>query len=475
MENRMWKENSLDPNDWESFLSSGEIVLKHMVEFLSSLDQKKVFQLLSYRDYEIDPKIPFDGMPLNLCCDTLVKLILKKHSPMNLSPGFFGWAMGSGNPVNILTSIVVSALNPNVIGGNQISCFIERQVLDWLKTMINFPPCASGILTSGCTEANLIALTVARNHKEIDAIQKQGLQGRNYVFYASDQVHGSIVKSLQIIGLGSDNLHLVPVNECFCMDVCYLKEQIEIDIKKGYFPIGIVVSIGTVNTGAIDHISEVSKIAKEYNMWLHADGAFGVFGLLADGYETYKAMIPLLDSIAFDLHKWMQISYAVGCVFIKDQELHHKTFTLQDSYVEHSEKWISDYGISLSRNFSALYVWMFLKTYGFQQLKQCIEKNINQARYLYEKLAALPQYETLCIPTLNVVCFRYMQTNTEQERNRINRAIVSIVQLHGNSFPTGTTINGWYYIRVCIMNYRTETHHLDQLIQECDEAAAIIQ
>jgi len=463
--------NSLDLNDGCILSEVLHKAIDDSLSYLNDIDNKNVFHPLRSKDYtRFEEDLPWDSLPLQDSYEFFNRFILERHSPMNLHPGFYGWAMGGGNPVGILGGMLENMLNANVIGGMQISCLVEEQVLRWAKQLFCLPEIYTGLITGGCSEANLIALTVARNSKMPGDIPRKGLYDQpRSIFYASEQTHVSIHKALNILGVGDDNIRSIPVNEKYEIIPYELEKAIIEDLKLNYCPTGIIANCGSINTGAIDDISALSQIAKEYNIWLHVDGAFGVFAMLTDSYHYCLESLSLADSISFDFHKWMNMPYSSGCVLIKDRKTHYEAFQANGGYIEHSEPWFSDYGIALSRRFSALSIWLCLKTYGVRQIIDCVNKNIEQAKYLYQKMKNQTDWEMIMEPTLNVVCMRYVYGSDQTIMNEINKSIVSEINMKGRSFVTTTNINDCIYIRVCIINHRTTEQHINLLIQDLIE------
>jgi glutamate/tyrosine decarboxylase-like PLP-dependent enzyme len=341
---------------------------------------------------------------------------------------------------------------------------VEKQVLDWLKEMLGFPPSASGLLTSGCSAANLIGLAVARNTQAGFDLRQKGLRAAPHpmVLYASQEIHSSIQKALEILGLGSHALRNVPVNQNF-----------QIDLE------ALVGAAGTVNTGAIDDLHAMADICQGENLWFHVDGAFGAWAALAPGARHLVAGMERADSLAFDLHKWMYMPYQIGCVLVRREEAHRKTFSLTPVYLAREGDgrgltggdlpWMTDYGFQfqLSRRFAALKAWMSLKEHGRRKYARLIQQNIDQARYLTELIQAQPELELAAPVPLNVVCFRYVRPGMDDAvLNALNKEILVELQEQGIAVPSGTTLRGRYVLRVGHTNHRTRRQDFDLLVRE---------
>jgi glutamate/tyrosine decarboxylase-like PLP-dependent enzyme len=376
--------------------------------------------------------------------------------------------------------MLAAFMNTNTGGGHHSANYVEKQVIDWFKEIFGFPISAGGLLTSGCSAANLIGLAVARNVKAGYDLRREGLQNaRNRLtLYASLEAHSSIQKAVELLGLGSDALRLAPVNEALQVDVKALERAIAQDREQGCQPICVVGAAGTTNTGAIDDLDALADLCQEQDLWFHIDGAFGAWGILAssevqgqlDGMER-------ADSLAFDLHKWMYVPYEVGCVLVRREPDQRNAFSLTPAYLAHGGggqglsggdlTWFSDYGFQLSRGFRALKVWMSLKEHGLNQYGRLIQQNIDQAHYLAELVEAAPELELVAPVNLNIVCFRYVQDGLDDTAlNKLNEQVIVELQERGIAAPTGTTLNGRYVIHVANTNHRSRRQDFERLVRE---------
>ena len=216
-------------------------------------------------------------------------------------------------------------MNTNTGGLDHHSAnYVEKQVIEWLKEMLGYPASASGLLTSGCSAANLIGLAVARNTMAGYDLRRDGVCAASHkmTLYASSEAHSSIQKAVELLGLGSDALRTVPVNEAFQIDVDALGAAIAQDRQAGHLPFCVVGAAGTTNTGSIDDLDALADICQQEELWLHVDGAFGAWAALAPGAKHLVAGMERADSLALDLHKWMYMPYEIGCVLVQRPDVH---------------------------------------------------------------------------------------------------------------------------------------------------------
>jgi glutamate/tyrosine decarboxylase-like PLP-dependent enzyme len=470
----MTTELTLDPEDWENLKTLGHRMLDDMLDHLRDIRKHPVWQQIPN-----EVKLKFN-MPIpNKAQDReeIYKEFKENILPYplgNIHPRFWGWVVGSGTPFGILAEILAATMNTNVAGGEQIANYVETQVIEWTKKMLGYDLSASGLLVSGASIANLIGLTVARNTKANYDIIKNGVQGskKKLLLYGSTEMHGSIDRTIQLLGLGLNSLKKIAVNKKFEIRLDILRDTIEADIKAGYQPICIIGNAGTVNTGSIDDLNALAEIAREFNMWFHVDGAFGVWCKLSPQSKSLVDGIEQADSIAFDFHKWMYINYDVGCVLVKSRKDHLNAFNFTGDYTFHlkrgtgsGEIWFSDYGPQLSRGFKALKIWMTIKENGINKLGDLIEQNIQQARYLTEIIKNKKKLEILAPTRMNIVNFRYNDKVSDDDTlNKLNEEILFQLQEQGIAVPSNTMINGIFAIRVAIVNHRSVKDDFEVLV-----------
>jgi len=301
--------------------------------------------------------------------------------------------------------------------------------------------------------------------------------------YASSEAHSSIQKAAEVIGIGSENVRKVRVNEQYEMDVQHLDEMIRNDKALGNIPFCVVANVGTVNTGAIDPLQEIFMVCIKYNLWFHIDGAFGALAKLLPEFGQKLSGLELADSIAFDLHKWMYIPYEAGVVLVKNANKHRQAFAANPDYILHHDRGIaagpesiSNFGIELSRGFKALKIWMALKEHGIKKFRRLIRQNIRQAQYLGQLIKQENSLELMTPVSLNVVCFRYNPGMLMKgELSELNKEILMRLHEAGVVAPSYTKLNQEYCLRVAIVNHRSRMKDFDILVKEVKRIGDEIQ
>jgi glutamate/tyrosine decarboxylase-like PLP-dependent enzyme len=417
--------------------------------------------------------LPIDGEPAESVYDEFRMNVLP-YVMGNTHPRFWGWVMGPGTPLGVLADMLAAAANPNMGGGDHAGNLVETQVIDWCKEMLGFPQAASGVLVSGGSMANLLALAVARQAQSPFDVRADGVAAapRPQTLYCSVETYSSVQRAVELLGLGHKSLRLIPVDDADRIDVAALRRSIEADLAGGCQPICLIGNAGTTNTGAIDSLDTLADVAAQYDLWYHVDGAFGALAHLSPPLRPLLSGMERADSLAFDLHKWIYLPFEVGCVLVRDADAHRRTFALRPDYLQHAERglagtsiWYSDYGVQLTRGFRALKVWMTLKTDGVAKLGRVIQQNVDQAAYLAGLVEASPWLTLQGPVALNVVCFRFEVSALDEKRlDALNEELLLRLQESGVAVPSGTHVHDRYVLRCSITNHRSRREDLDVLI-----------
>ena len=218
----------------------------------------------------------------------------------------------------------------------------------------------------------------------------------------------------------------------------------------------------------------LADLCEREGLWFHVDGAIGAVAVLAKNVKEQLSGIERADSVALDLHKWMHIPFEAGCVLVRHDEAHRKTFSLTPEYLEHDTRglaaghlWFSDYGLQLSRQFRALKVWMSIKEHGLDRFGRMMARNVEQAHYLGQLIEKEQNMELLAPIGLDIVCFRFNPGRLDDETlNALNKEILIQLQEQGICAPSYTTLHGRYCLRAAIANHRSVQDDFDVLVGE---------
>jgi glutamate/tyrosine decarboxylase-like PLP-dependent enzyme len=431
----------------------------------------------------VDVELPMEGRPLGELLDECRTVMdLSRH---NGHPRFFGYVASPSTPIGAYADLIASALNANITcwRSGPAGTEIEQLVVRWLGALIRYDGNAKGLLTSGGSMANMIALLIASRRANAEASRK-GLwsAGPPMTIYASEEVHMSIPKAADVLGFGRENVRLVGCDGELRMRVDDLVSHLQADRRQGLRPICVVASAGTVNTGAVDRLDRIAEVASEFGLWFHVDGAYGAPGTLDENKKKLFVGLERADSVSLDPHKWLYVPVDAGCLLFRDAAA-AAVFTEDADYIQlhgHADDaafayW--DYGVELSRRFRALKVWLTLGYYGARRIAAAVSKDISLAAYLGELVSNADDFELLAPVELSICCFRYVPPHlkgNDDELNRINEQIMAAVQKGGDAYLSNATVNGKFALRACITNFRTTKADIEQTIDVVREVATTL-
>jgi aromatic-L-amino-acid/L-tryptophan decarboxylase len=459
----------------DEFRRLAEKVTQLTADYLRELDSRPIFPSTTGEESERLFHTPLDEKGVGAGALEGLQDVIKHSRAQNAR--FFGYVLGSGEPVAAVADLVASVLNQNVTAwrSGPAAVTIERTVVGWLAQAIGCPG-FRGSLTGGGSSANLMALAMAREIKMSgnEAGVRSGPQG---MIYASEEVHMSIPKSVALLGIGRKNLKLIPTDQDFRMIPAELEQAIEQDKKEGKIPIAVVASAGTVNTGAIDPLPEIAAIARRHGLWMHIDGAYGALAAIA-APEKFNGL-DLADSLSLDPHKWLYQPLDCGCLLYRDMNAAHAAFAHTGEYAKTMTNdpvegfAFFEESLELSRRFRALRLWLSLRYHGLKAFRAAIQKDLDLAQRLASAIANQPRLELMASVELSAICFRHVGINprAEEELNRHNAAILKRVVQRGHVYLSNATLRGKFCLRACIVNHRTTEADVDSVIPEVMTAA----
>lgn len=385
----------------------------------------------------------------------------------NTHPGFFGWVHGTGSPIGVAAEMVAATMNANCGGRDHGAMQVEAAVIDWVTGLAGMPAEAFGLLTSGTSQATILALSAARVRAFGRDVRKTGIRNLPEVaVYVAAGAHACIGQALEVMGHGADAVRMIPVNGAAGMDITALEAAVAQDVAAGVRPLAVVATAGSVNTGVFDPIDKIADFCAAQDLWLHVDAAFGFWTLLADAPMCDLAKgIGRAQSIALDFHKWMAVPYDCGACLISDKTLHRATFANRPEYLASANKglaggtpWFTDYGIELSRGFRALKVWATVMATGTRALGAAVSDNIAQAKLMGDLVEASPHLILAHPVVSNLCCFYAVRGDDPVE-------IAARLQIDGRVVFSTTLIDGRQCLRAAMVNHRTTSGDIRAAVQ----------
>ena len=476
-------QSSLDVTD-DALREISSETAKLVFEYLTTISERPVRaeNYAGKTSESIDAELSAEGVPLDrLLAECRTVMDLSRH---NGHPRFFGYVASPSTPIGAYADLIASALNANITcwRSGPAGTEIERMVVRWLGSLISYDRDAKGLLTSGGSMANMIALLVANRRKTNSSRQGLWNSGPPMTLYASEEVHMSIAKAADILGFGRDHVRMIACDERQRLRVDLLRQRIESDLREGLRPFCVVGSAGTVNTGVVDPLVEIAQIATEFDLWFHVDGAYGAPGVLDERKKPLFAGMERADSVSLDPHKWLYVPVDAGCLLFRDASAAMAAFNTEDAdyikthgYSDEEAFAFWDYSVELSRRFRALKVWLTLQYYGTRRIAQAISEDICLAAYLGEVVSNADDFELLAPVELSICCFRYVPRAgmSDDELNRLNERVMALVQKGGRAYVSNATVRGRFALRACITNFRTTKADIDATVAAIRDAGRI--
>jgi len=377
-------------------------------------------------------------------------------------PRYWGFVTGGTTPAAIAGDWLATIYDQNTQsakGNGDISALIELETIQLLLSLFNLPQQFFGGFVTGATLSNFTCLAVARQwfgKQQGKDFAREGITGKVNVLSATP--HSSAVKSLAMLGLGSNNITAVKVMEGNreALDVADL--ELKIQALNGE-PFILISSAGTVNTVDFDDFEAINQLKQKYNFWWHIDAAFGGFAACSPKYSHLVKGWENADSITVDCHKWLNVPYESAVFLVKEDHQLLQVETFQNSNAAYLGNPMENFSYlnflpENSRRLKALPAWFTLTSYGKQGYQEIVESNVEMALLFGEFINNHPAFELLAPVRLNTVCFTLREENHVPEfLNKLNAI--------GKVFMTPTFYNGKRGIRAAFVNWRTSTDDIE--------------
>jgi glutamate/tyrosine decarboxylase-like PLP-dependent enzyme len=381
-------------------------------------------------------------------------------------PGVMGDWLATG--YNFFAGVWSVAAGPNEL---------ELVVLDWFRTWLGMSEGARGILTSGGSTASLTAIVAARHAAVGDRAEL--LPG--LTVYTSEQAHSSVARAAWIAGIPRANVRAVPVDDRYRMRADALADAIAEDRRNGRTPVAVVGSAGTTNTGAVDPLEEIADLCAREGIWMHVDAAYAGFtALLPEGRAALKG-IERADSVTLDPHKWLFVPFECGCLLVRDPKSLEHAFSVHPEYLTdvragHQEVNFADSGEQLTRYSRALKIWLSVRYFGLDAIRDAIARGVHLAEYAQRRLETHGAFEILSPARYGVLCFRLHDPSMPGDAlDAFNERVNATVNATGHFLYSSTRLGGRYSMRICTHGFRTTEGDVDALIDAIAETATSLR
>lgn len=387
-------------------------------------------------------------------------------------PRYFAFVGSSGLPIGVIGDLLASCFDVNLATWAAAATKIEQQAVRWVAEYLEFPA-EAGAFTSGGTVSNVTALAAARE-RALPRARVTGLAGRRCALYCSDEVHYSVKRAAELLGIGADNVRSLPLDERRGVRPDAVAIAIDADRAAGIVPVAVVATAGTTLTGAVDRIDALADVCATRGVWLHVDGAYGLAARPAPSARHLFAGLERADSVTLDAHKWLFIPKACGVVLVRRRSDLEAALAHEEAYIPHerSEPHAVDITLEYSRPFRALKLWLAFRAHGADAIRDAVERNLAQARLLHAEIQRHDDLESVCgTPSLSIVPFRHVPAGT-RDPNAHNTRLVQALQEDGRIWIAPASVDGTVCLRPCFVNFRTTDDDVQALVEITRELGA---
>lgn len=383
-------------------------------------------------------------------------------------PRFLAYIGSSAMEMGALADLLAHSYDANLAIDAGAASRIEEQAIAWIGEFVHYPV-NLGFFTSGGTISNITALAAARE-RALPGSRATGLAHARAAIYCSAEAHYSIVRAVELLGLGSHAIRDIPIDEDRRMRPTALRAAIEADIAEGITPVAVVATAGTTLTGAVDPLAAIADVCGEFGIWMHVDGAYGLPAAASHRGQLF-AGLDRADSVSIDAHKWMFVPKACSAILVRDPAALEQTFSHNAAYVPHEGDRINavDATLEYSRPLRALKLWLALRVHGAPAFRAALQRNIDQADLLYDLAAAHPRFEVLPNrPQLSIVPIRHLAPGCP-DPDQHNAALATAIVADSRLYISPAAIDGHQWLRPCFTNFRTQEADVRATIDIVDE------
>jgi aromatic-L-amino-acid decarboxylase len=387
-------------------------------------------------------------------------------------PRFFGYFPANSALPSVLADLLSSGLG--VLGLNWQACpaltELEELTCDWMRQMVGLSPAWRGVIHDTASTATLVALLCARERATGFSLAGGGLSAepKPLTVYASTQSHSSVEKAALLAGFGRENVRAVPTDDTFAVRPDALEEAIRTDLASGRLPCAVVATTGTTASTALDPVGAVVDVAARHDLWVHVDAAMAGSAMILPECRWMWDGVERADSLVFNPHKWLGATFDCSLYYVRDPQHLVRVMSTSPSYLRTAADGRAtnyrDWGIPLGRRFRALKLWFLIRSEGVAGLQARLRRDLANARWFAERVAASPNWRVVAPVPLQTVCVIHeppgltgetLDAHTQAWAERVNRS--------GAAYLTPAVLGGRWVVRVSVGNLTTERADVEAL------------
>ncbi|MHB1929264.1 MAG: pyridoxal phosphate-dependent decarboxylase family protein [Acidimicrobiales bacterium] len=379
-------------------------------------------------------------------------------------PRFLAYVGSSGLEVGVLADALMASHDVNVAVEAGGAGLLEAQAVRWASEFVGFGA-PGGIMASGGMISNLTALAAAREHA-LPGSRRQGLAGHRLSLVCSSEVHYSVRRAAELLGIGDGGVRAVPIDAHHRVDVGAVAEVLAAEKADGVVPVAVVANAGSTLTGAVDDLAALADVCAEHGTWLHVDGAYGLPAASTKTKGHLFAGLERADSATVDAHKWMFVPKPCSVLLMRHTDALRRAFSHEETYMPHGEE-ARVHGVDLTLEYSrplrSLKLWLALRVHGAAAIRDAIERNLAQASYLARLVDDHPDFQLGLEPELSTVCFRFLPAGVE-DADAFHIALADAIQADGDVYLAPARVDGRTCLRACFVNHRTTDEDVESVL-----------
>ena len=394
-------------------------------------------------------------------------------------PGFFAYFPSNGDLASVLGDFLSTGLGVLGLAWQSAPALteLEQRVVEWLRQMTGLPASFQGCIQDTASTCTLLALLCARERTSDHGQTRGGMQQGDapLIVYTSADAHSSVEKAALLAGFGRDHVRRIDVDAERAMVPSALAAAIAADVAAGARPCAVVATTGTTTTTAMDPIAAIAAIAVPHRAWLHVDAAMAGSAMLLPECRHLWHGIEAADSLVLNPHKWLGAAFDCSVQFVRDEQHLVRVMSTNPSYlrtaVDGRVKNYRDWGIALGRRFRALKLWSLIRTHGVERLRARLRRDLGNARWLAEQVAAAPPWRLLAPVALQTVCVRHEPPGLAGDALD-HHTLTWLARLHaaGRAWLTPAQLDGRWMVRISVGALATEREHLQTLWHDLQTA-----
>jgi aromatic-L-amino-acid/L-tryptophan decarboxylase len=464
----------------DEFRRHGHQVIDWIADYYSRIESFPVLSQVKPGEIResLPASAPLKGEQFGDILEDVEKLILPGLTHWQ-SPNFFAFFPSNASGPGILGDLLSSGFDvQGMLWATSPACTeLETLVLDWLVPALGLPEkflstsTGGGVIQDTASSATLCAVLAARERATNFVTNRDGCRGK-LVAYTSAQAHSSIEKAVKIAGIGRENLRLIEVDERFAMNPVALAKAISKDRQSGLIPFVVCATVGTTSSNAIDPVSEIGKMCREHNLWLHVDAAMSGTAALCPEFRYLHDGLEFADSYCFNPHKWMFTNFDCDCFYVADRKALIQALSVLPEYLRNQATESGavidyrDWHIPLGRRFRSLKLWFVLRYYGIEGLQFHIREHVRLAQQFTEWIRGDERFEIAAPAPLNLVCFRL------KSGDQANQQLMDTLNHSGDLYLTHTKLDSKFTLRLCIGQTNTTERHVEKAWKRIQETAS---